>query len=46
MTTNEFAILCEKYGIHPSVALENENLVELLKAKQYNKIEEFIKNNF
>jgi hypothetical protein len=46
MTKNEFVIICNKYGIHPALALENEELVALLKAKKYNKVEAFIRGNF
>lgn len=30
MTTNDFNALCERYGIHPAVALENDLVVETL----------------
>jgi hypothetical protein len=29
----DFDNLCEEYGVYPSIALENENLVDALKNK-------------
>lgn len=47
MKQNEFVILCNKYLIDPSLALEDENLCDLLKNKASNsEIEEHLKNNF
>ena len=31
MTINEFSVLCEKYYIEPSIALENEKLKQKLR---------------
>ena len=46
MTKNQFVIICNKYGIHPALVLENDELVALLKEKKYHKVEAFIKNSY
>jgi len=46
MTLNTFAILCHEYGIHPDIALENEELREALKARDDKKVIEILTNEF
>jgi hypothetical protein len=46
MTQNQFAALCNEYGIHPSIALENEELREALKARNDKKVIEILTNEF
>ena len=46
MTKTEFAALCLKFQIDPYVALENENLVEALQARDDRKAIEILVNEF
>jgi hypothetical protein len=46
MTQNQFADLCTQYGIHPSIALENDQLREALKARDDKKVIEILTNEF
>ena len=46
MTVNQFSILCHEYGIHPDIALENEELREALKARDDKKVIEILTNEF
>lgn len=46
MTKNEFTALCEKYLVHPAVALDNEEIVKALKAKDRQKVEQILKEQF
>ena len=46
MTQNEFVSLCEKYGVAPSVALENESVREALKARDSAAVERALKEEF
>ena len=46
MTVNQFSILCHEYGIHPDIALENEELCEALKARNDKKVIEILTNEF
>jgi hypothetical protein len=46
MTQNQFAALCIQYGIAPSIALENDQLREALKARDDKKVIEILTNEF
>jgi hypothetical protein len=46
MTKTEFAALCLEMMIDPYVALENENLVEALQARDDRKAIEILANEF
>ena len=46
MTQFSFQALCAHYGIHPSVALENEAIVEALKARDDEAVERILKEEF
>jgi hypothetical protein len=47
MTRLDFYALCNYYNIDANIALENDELIELLKAKaSYETIENFLKEQF
>jgi hypothetical protein len=46
MTRNEFVVLCLKYNIAPEIALENENVVRALKAKDTREVENVLRDEF
>ena len=47
MTRSDFYALCSTYNIDVNIALENDNLIELLKAKaSYETIEKFLQEQF
>lgn len=46
MTRNEFAVLCGKYLIHPSIALENEAIREALARRNDDEIERILREEF
>lgn len=47
MTRLDFLALCNHYNIDVNIALENDALIELLKAKaSYQTIENFLKEQF
>jgi hypothetical protein len=46
MTRTEFLILCLKYNIDPALALENENIVKALRAKNNAEVERILENEF
>ena len=46
MTQHNFQVLCARYGIHPSIALENEDIVEALKARDDEAVERILKEEF
>lgn len=46
MTQNQFNALCNEYSIHPSIALENEELIEALQNKDDAKVVEILTNQF
>lgn len=46
MSRNQFDALCSKYLIDPAIALENEEIVEALKAKDDAKVEQILKTQF
>ena len=46
MTMNKFIEICNKYTITPEIALENENILEALKNKEYENIEKLICQEF
>jgi len=47
MTRLDFYALCNHYSIDVNIALENDELIELLKAKaSYETIENFLKEQF
>lgn len=46
MTQFSFQALCAHYGIHPEIALENENIVEALKARDDEAVERILKEEF
>ena len=46
MTHSEFITLCNEHTIDPSLALENENIVEALKARDDAQVVEVLTNEF
>lgn len=46
MTQNQFDALCNEHGIHPSIALENEELREALKNRNDDQVIEILTNEF
>jgi hypothetical protein len=46
MTHLEFITLCNEHTIDPSLALENENIVEALKARDDAQVVEILTNEF
>ena len=46
MTYDEFAALCSLFGIHPAVALENEDIVQALRERDHAEIERILVNDF
>jgi len=46
MTQNEFTALCAERTIDPSIALENDNLVEALKARDDEAVVTILDNEF
>lgn len=46
MTQSKFIELCEKYTIHPSIALENDDIRDALRNKQDSKIETLLREEF
>ena len=46
MTANEFNALCEEHTIHPSIALENEEIVKALFEKNDKEVEKLLKEAF
>jgi len=46
MTQNQFLALCMKYAIEPSVALENDDLREALRARDANEVERILREEF
>ena len=46
MTQNEFLWLCNQALVHPSIALENENIVKALKEKNIDKVKVILREEF
>jgi hypothetical protein len=46
MTQNQFAALCAQYGVAPSIALENPNIVAALRARDSVAVEHVLANEF
>ena len=46
MTQNQFNALCNEHYIHPSIALENEELIEALQNKDDAKVVDILTNEF
>ena len=46
MTQNQFNALCNEHSIHPSIALENEELIEALQNKDDAKVVDILTNEF
>jgi hypothetical protein len=46
MTRDQFAALCARFGIHPAVALENEEIVQALRERNDAQIERILANDF
>ena len=46
MTQNQFNALCTEHNIHPSIALENDELVEALQNRDDDKVVDIITNQF
>lgn len=46
MTKNNFLTLCGQYYIDPSVALENESVVQALKSGDDNLVSKLLKESF
>lgn len=46
MTKTEFVTLCQERTIDPSLALENDAILEALQAKDYNKVVELLDSEF
>lgn len=46
MTQLEFAALCDSLYIHPAIALENDNIVAALEARDAEAVERILKEEF
>ena len=46
MSQNQFNALCTEHCIDPSVALENENIIEALRERDDERVIEIIKQEF
>jgi len=46
MTKNQFDILCAQYGVAPSIALENPDIVAALRARDSAEVERILANEF
>ena len=46
MTKFSFQALCAHYGVHPDIALENEALVDALRARDDQEVERILKEEF
>ena len=46
MTANEFNALCCKHLVHPAIALENEEIVAALRAKDTARVEALLAEQF
>jgi hypothetical protein len=46
MTANEFNQLCQFHCVDPSIALENENIIEALQARDDEKVEQVLTIEF
>jgi hypothetical protein len=46
MTHNEFVALCYEQCIHPDVALENDDVVKALKARDDELVQQLLTNEF
>jgi hypothetical protein len=46
MKKSTFVILCNLHSIYPSIALENENIVKALEAKEDDKVVQILETEF
>lgn len=46
MTQTAFVLLCNEYGIDPAIALENDNIVAALKARDADKVAIILSEEF
>jgi hypothetical protein len=46
MTRDQFAALCERFLIHPAVALENAEIVQALSERNDAEVERILANDF
>ena len=46
MTQNQSNALCNEHGIAPSIALENDELIEALRERNDEQVVEILTNNF
>ena len=46
MTQNQFNTLCNEHGIAPSIALENEELIEALRERDDERVIQIITEEF
>ena len=46
MTSNEFAVLCNQYLIHPAVALESELIQEALTCRDNEEVKRILEEEF
>jgi hypothetical protein len=46
MTQNQFNTLCNEHGIAPSIALENEELIEALRERDDERVIQIITKEF
>lgn len=46
MTSNQFAILCNKYLIHPAIALESELIQEALTCRDNEEVKRILEEEF
>jgi hypothetical protein len=46
MTQNQFALLCSEHCISPDVALENDDIVEALKNRDDELVQQLLVNEF
>ena len=46
MTEIEFFMLCDEHNVHPSIALENDQLIVALQERDNEAVEQILKNEF
>lgn len=46
MSKNQFIEICEKYAVHPAIALENNGVREAVKSNDMQMLEEILSTEF
>lgn len=46
MTKHQFIVLCAKYTVDPSIALENPDLCDALRSRDSEEVERILKEEF